>query len=184
MQRLLASFVLAAVVIFSLAAGLRPPTADAQRKATTAKTPASSLVALQRGTNVITSDQLRDYLFFIASDEMEGRDTPSRGLDTTAKFLAMNLSRWGLKPAGDNGTFFQNIALYRDVIDKTQTRAQFNGQTLSLGEDYIPLSRPVDIGSAPLVFAGNGWFIKSKNIDAYKGLDARGKIAVVFGPPD
>jgi hypothetical protein len=42
---------------------------------------------------------------------MEGRDTPSRGLELTAKFLALNLSRWGLKPAGDNGTFFQRIPL-------------------------------------------------------------------------
>ena len=49
----------------------------------------------------ITAAQMRDYLTFIASDEMEGRDTPSRGLDTTAKFIAMNLSRWGFKPAGD-----------------------------------------------------------------------------------
>jgi len=41
--------------------------------------------------------QMRAYLSFIASDEMEGRDTPSRGLDTTAKFIAMNLTRWGFK---------------------------------------------------------------------------------------
>ena len=59
----------------------------------------------------VTAKQLSDYLYFVASDEMEGRDTPSRGLDTTAKFIAMNLSRWGFKPAGDNGTFFQKIPL-------------------------------------------------------------------------
>ena len=59
----------------------------------------------------VTAKQMSDYLYFVASDEMEGRDTPSRGLDTTAKFIAMNLSRWGFKPAGDNGTFFQKIRL-------------------------------------------------------------------------
>ena len=59
----------------------------------------------------VTAKQLSDYLYFVASDEMEGRDTPSRGLDTTAKFIAMNLSRWGFKPAGDDGTFFQRIPL-------------------------------------------------------------------------
>ena len=59
----------------------------------------------------VTAKQLSDYLYFVASDEMEGRDTPSRGLDTTAKFIAMNLSRWGFKPAGDDGTFFQKIPL-------------------------------------------------------------------------
>ena len=115
---------------------------------------------------------------------MEGRDTPSRGLDTTAQFLAMNLSRWGFKPAGDDGSYFQKIALSRDVIDKAETRVQFNSQTLALGDDYIPFARPADLPATQLVFAGNGWFVKSKNIDAYKGIDAKGKIAVIFAPPN
>src|ERR1044071_392440 len=107
------------------------PMTLAQRSATpnVKATPAS--LAAQRGADTITAAQLKDYLSFIASDEMEGRDTPSRGLDTTAKFLAMNLSRWGFKPAGDDGSYFQKIALSRDVIDKTETRAQLNHQTLA-----------------------------------------------------
>jgi Zn-dependent M28 family amino/carboxypeptidase len=96
----------------------------------------------------------------------------------------MNMSRWGLKPAGDDGTFFQKIALSRTAVDKTETRAQMNNQTLALGDDYIPLARTADVPASQLVFAGTGWFIKSKNIDAYKGIDAKGKIAIVFSPPD
>src|ERR671910_46953 len=65
----------------------------------------------------ITADQLKNYLYFVASDAMEGRDTPSRGLDITAEFLKMNLSRWGFKPAGDNGTFFQKMELTVESID-------------------------------------------------------------------
>ena len=38
-----------------------------------------------RGASDITAAQLEDYLTFISSDEMEGRDTPSRGLDITAR---------------------------------------------------------------------------------------------------
>lgn len=184
MQRLLVTIVLTSVLVFSFSAVLPPPIADAQRNAKNPKIATPASVASQRGANTITSSQLRDYLAFVASDEMEGRDTPSRGLDTTARFLAMNLSRWGLKPAGEEGTFFQKISLRKDVIDKAETRVQFNGQSLILGEDYLPLSRPVDLGLTPLVFAGNGWFIKSRNIDAYRGVDAKGKIAVIFGPPE
>jgi len=136
-------------------------------------------VASQRGAEQITVAQIRDYLTFIASDEMEGRDTPSRGLDLTAKFLAMNLARWGLKPAGDDGTFFQKIALRRDLVNKEQTRVLLNDQNLAFGEDYIALPINADV-RGQLVFAGNGWFIKSKNMDAYKGIDAKGKIAVIF----
>jgi hypothetical protein len=125
---------------------------------------------------------MRAFLTFIASDEMEGRDTPSRGLDTTAKFIAMNLSRWGFKPAGDDGTYFQRIALRRNLADAAQTRADFNSQSLTIGDDYIP-SAAGGSANGGLVFAGNGWFLKSKEVDAYKGIDAKGKIAVVFGSP-
>src|SRR5437763_16936696 len=79
----------------------------------------------------VTADQLRNYLYFVASDEMEGRDTPSRGLDTTAKFIGMNLNRWGFKPAGDDGTFYQHIDLLRYKINPGTTSATIGGQQLA-----------------------------------------------------
>ncbi|MDQ1728201.1 MAG: hypothetical protein QOD33_326 [Pyrinomonadaceae bacterium] len=170
--------VLTSLVVFSFLTAPLAARTVVQRKPKAA--PVS--LASQRGVDTINAAQLKDYLSFIAADEMEGRDTPSRGLDTTAKFLALNLSRWGLKPAGDAGSYFQKIALSREVIDKTETRAQLNQQTLTLGEDYIPYARPAEIADTALVFAGNGWLVKSKNIDAYKDIDARGKIAIIFGP--
>ena len=63
------------------------------------------------GDSIITSSRLKAHLEFIASDEMEGRDTPSRGLDTATLYIATQLKLWGAKPAGDNGTFFQTIDL-------------------------------------------------------------------------
>lgn len=81
----------------------------------------------------ITAEQLKDYLDFIASDELEGRDTPSRGLDIAAKFIALNLSRWGLKPMGDQAGgdqrgYFQRIPLRRYRIDAAQTSLKLNDQ--------------------------------------------------------
>jgi len=182
MRKTVTTLLLAGFLAFvvSLPSSITPGLA--QRKSNVAAKVAPASLATQRGVDTISATQLRDYLSFIASDEMEGRDTPSRGLDTTARFLAMNLSHWGLKPAGDDGSYFQKISLSRDIIDKAETRAQFNDQPLVLGEDYIPVARPADIPATQLVFAGNGWFVKSKNIDAYRGLDARGKIAVIFAP--
>ena len=176
MKRLFVVFLLTAVLAMPL------PSMLAQRKGKP-KASAPVSVATQRGVDGITADQMRAFLTFIASDEMEGRDTPSRGLDTTAKFIAMNLSRWGFKPAGDSGTYFQRIGLRRDRVDTAQTRAEFNGQGLALGDDYLPSSNTAN-ASGQLVFAGNGWFIKAKSIDAYKDVDAKGKIAVVFGTPN
>lgn len=165
-------------LVLLLALSFALPTTFAQRKAGKAPTPAATATA--RGVDTISAAQLRNYLSFIASDEMEGRDTPSRGLDTTAKFIAMNLERWGFKPAGDDGTFFQKIALRRDQIDAAHTSAEVNGQKFNLGDDF--LTNPVSTTlTGPLVYVGRGWIIKSKNIDDYKGIDVKGKIMVVLG---
>ncbi len=128
----------------------------------------------------ITAAQLRDYLGFIASDELEGRDTPSRGLDTAAKYLASHLSRWGLKPAGDGNSYFQRIALSRKKLDAVQTRAELNGQVLRYGEDFLAASVP-GTASGPLVYVGHGWVVKSRNINAYAGVDVKDKILIVSG---
>lgn len=138
--------------------------------------PASSRQSAEK----ITAAQLRDYLYFVASDEMEGRDTPSRGLDTVAKFLAMNLSRWGLKPAGDNGTYFQKINLRRSRLDPAKTQAEISGHKYTLGEDFFASLNP-GTASGQVVYVGHGWVIKNKNIDAYRGVDIKDKIVVFYG---
>ena len=175
MRKFLSVLILTSVLVL--------PFSPATAQRTSSRTRAAATTTTQRGVDMINAAQMRDYLSFIASDEMEGRDTPSRGLDITAKFLAMNLALWGLKPAGDNGTYFQKIALRRDGVDKEQTSATYNNQPLTLGDDYIPVGRGGEASGA-LVFAGNGWFFKAKDVDAYKGIDAKGKIAVIFTPPD
>jgi hypothetical protein len=95
----------------------------------------------------------------------------------------MNLSRWGFKPAGDNGTFFQRIDLRRNRADTGQTKVEYNGRALTAGTDFLPAGGS-GTASGSLVFAGNGWFIKSKEIDAYKDIDPTGKIAVIVGTPN
>ena len=176
MRRFLTALVLTSLLVVTIPATYAQRTSEKSRKAAVS-------VATQRGVDTIAAAQLKDYLTFIASDEMEGRDTPSRGLDTTAKFLAMNLTRWGFKPAGDNGTFLQRIDLRRDRIDGGQSKVDYNGRVLTTGSDYLPVGGSGNV-SGGLVFAGNGWFIKSKGIDAYKGIDATGKIAIIFGTPN
>src|SRR5215475_3818270 len=167
MRRFLTALVLASALVTGL------PVNYAQRASTKSKK-TSVAVTAQRGVDTIAADQMRDYLTFIASDEMEGRDTPSRGLDTTAKFLAMNLTRWGFKPAGDEGTFFQRIELRRNRADGGQSKVEYSGRALTNGVDFLPAGGSGNV-SGSLVFAGNGWFIKSKEIDSYKDIDPAGK---------
>jgi hypothetical protein len=168
-------------LVILLALSFALPTTFAQRKAgrTPAATSAARTIAA-RGVDTISAAQLKNYLSFIASDEMEGRDTPSRGLDTTAKFIAMNLERWGFKPAGDDGTFFQRIALRRDQLDPAKSSAEINGQKFNFGDDFLPNAVAATL-TGPLVYVGRGWIVQSKNIDDYKGIEVKGKIMIVLG---
>ena len=130
---------------------------------------------------------MKTYLTFVASDEMEGRDTPSRGLDITAMYIASHLERWGLKPGGDNGGWFQKIPLIKPRIDTSQCAFNLSGKDLVYGEDFICEQASGDV-SGKLVYGGSGWYAKSNKLDAYAGLNVKGKIVVLnqgyrFAPP-
>lgn len=128
---------------------------------------------------MITEAQLRDYLEFIASDELEGRDTPSRGLDIAAKFIAVHLSRWGVEPAGDDGTYFQKIEMKQSRVLPSETLAIINGTKYTYGEDFIVNGESTDIDAA-LCFASHGWYIPSKGVNPYEKLDIRDKFIIVY----
>jgi Zn-dependent M28 family amino/carboxypeptidase len=159
------------------------PAAYGQRKGE--KQSAAAPPPSHGNADFISAQQLKDYLAFIASDEMEGRDTPSRGLDIAAKFIATHMARWGLKPAGDDGSYFQRIALTQKKIDPALSSLEINGQRFNYGEDFLAAGLQGGGVSGRLVYAGHGWVIKSKNIDAFKGLDVKDKIVILTGvrPP-
>lgn len=148
--------------------------------AQTRNRPAAAATAPRFGnTDGITAAQLRNFLEFIASDELEGRDTPSRGLDIAALFIASHLKAWGLKPGGDDGTFFQKVPLKRNRIDPAATSLELNGQTFSYGDDFLANYIPGNVPASKIVYVGHGWVVKSKNVNAYDGIDVKDKIVVV-----
>jgi hypothetical protein len=130
-------------------------------------------------TDGVTAAQLKEHLTFIASDELEGRDTPSRGLDIAAMYIAQHLGSWGIKPAGDGGTYFQKFPLRRAKVDVDNSRVNINGQSFAYGADFLTSLVASNISGAGVVFAGNGWVVKSKNINPYQGIDVKDKIVVV-----
>jgi Zn-dependent M28 family amino/carboxypeptidase len=64
-----------------------------------------------RGEAVITEALIRRHIDVIADDSMLGRNTPSRGLELTAAYVAAQFKRLGLKTGGDSGTFIQRYPL-------------------------------------------------------------------------
>jgi hypothetical protein len=139
--------------------------------------------AVRAAADRITADQLSRDLNFFASDELLGRNTPSPGYDKAAEYIAARLRKAGLKPLGDDGTFFQRYVMRESRVDTAAAYLEVNGQKLAFGDHFVlrsfagPLTGPL-----PLVYAGHGWVVPDRNIDPYAGLDVKGKIVVAHGP--
>jgi hypothetical protein len=88
-------FVIAVILVFDTS--VHRVVADPPAVST--KLSADQAAAIDR----ITSDSLRGHLSFLASDLLEGRDTPSRGLDLAAEYIAAQFRRAGLEAIGDDG---------------------------------------------------------------------------------
>ncbi len=78
-------------------------------------------------------DELKVYEYFLASDQLEGRNLPSRGYDVAALYVASHLKEWGLKPGGSTaGTdgplqpYFQPIELASTQVDAANMRLSLN----------------------------------------------------------
>jgi hypothetical protein len=87
---------LAASLAFLALAGL---TGAPQSKKAASKASAAAPVTFGNA-DAISEDELKIYLYFLSSDQLEGRNLPSRGYDTAALYVASHLAEWGLKPGG------------------------------------------------------------------------------------
>ena len=101
MRRTLISTSLVAVLSFTVFLTVRKADSAPQSKSKAAK--AAKAVAAAAGygnADAITEEEMKIYDYFLASDQLEGRNLPSRGYDTAALYVASHLAEWGLKPGG------------------------------------------------------------------------------------
>ena len=134
----------------------------------------------------ITANDLRTRLYQISDDSMHGRRIGEIGNHVVTDYVAREFKRLGLKPAGDNGTYFQELAFGPLVFDSTKSRLVAAGMPLAQKTEWIPavptatngISDRMDLRDAPTVFAGR-WG------DTLTPLDpaiVRGKVAVFAAP--
>src|ERR1700733_1469468 len=76
----------------------------------------SGSTTLQLITNRLTANDLKADVSFLASDALQGRGTPSPGLEIAAEYIAAQFRRAGLEPAGDDGYF--QTASYVNITPK------------------------------------------------------------------
>lgn len=132
--------------------------------------------------------EIESNLTFLASDEVEGREAGTRGEKIASDYIALMLERYGVKPFGDQGTYFQNFYMM-NVFSDGSHEVVFSGndgkksQTLSWRSDYVRNNLNWKSGqySGEIVFAGYGIEAKEEyQYSNYEGVDVKGKFALVY----
>jgi Zn-dependent M28 family amino/carboxypeptidase len=135
----------------------------------------------------VDTQQMSKIARVLASDEFEGRAPGTPGEDKTIPYLIGQFKAAGLEPAGENGGWVQTVPMIH-----TQLKAPVNvsiaqgGQSVPLNfpdDVYLGTVRPVDrvrIENAPMVFVGYGVTAPERGWDDFKGVDLRGKVAVML----
>jgi len=137
---------------------------------------------LAPGYETIREDTLRADLTFLASDALQGRMSLQPGDETAIQWIASEFAKAGLRPAA-NGSFLQPVALIEYRPDRGQnfvslTRSGKETQW-KFPEVLGGYRQDVDL-TAQVVFAGFGITAPELGYDDYAGLDAKGKIVLVF----
>jgi Zn-dependent M28 family amino/carboxypeptidase len=135
----------------------------------------------------IDPQKIREHVKLLSSDALEGRGTGQKGGDDAANYIAAEFKKYGLKPAGENGTYFQNVPMVgvKTSADTTFTLVPDNGESLPLKilDDFVTTNEQqtasVDI-DAPIVFVGYGIAAPEYQWDDYKGYNLKGKVALLF----
>src|SRR6202162_1923488 len=135
----------------------------------------------------LQKEPFRAHMAFLADDLLEGRGTGKRGHEVAARYVAAQFEALALKPAGQDGTYYQRVPLREITIEPdkcavTITEKGFASQ-LKWGDDFImrgsAVSPDVSI-EAPVVFVGYGVRTPDGKYDDYAGGGGKGKIVAAL----
>ncbi|RPI21163.1 MAG: M28 family peptidase [Acidobacteria bacterium] len=168
-----------------------------QFSSTTSSKPAGGAEAtsgiVEKTRPAISIEDLRLHVTALASEEMAGRLTGTKGEALATAYVADVFKGLGLVPAGQNGTFFQEFEFTAGVSPGPKNRLTLSnekqpasGPAPKLDADWRPLglSKTGDFGPAPVVFAGYGMVAPASEgneaYDSFAGLDLKDKWVLVF----
>jgi len=145
--------------------------------------PGMAITAMQK----INPERIRAHVRFLSHDLLEGRGTGQRGGDIAAEYIATQFALYGLKPAGDNGTYMQKVPLV-GVTTLPETTFSFvpeRGPATDLKplDDYVAFDEtqePQSDVDAQIVYVGYGIVAPEYRWDDYKGVDVRGKVLLML----
>jgi Zn-dependent M28 family amino/carboxypeptidase len=142
----------------------------------------------QQAMASINPERIRAHVKFLASDLLEGRGTGQRGGDIAAEYIATEFALYGLKPAGDDGSYLQKVPMVG--IATLDDGATFelvpqHGSPLNLKNrvDYIAMDETGKTDNtidAPIIWIGYGIDAPEFKWNDYAGVDVKGKILLML----
>ena len=132
----------------------------------------------------VTFDEMAalSYIKALACDGMQGRKSGQPGAVMAEEYIVSKLKEWGLEPAGDNGTYFQNFTIeHRNIAEgvKLEIITEKARRDFYYREDWR-VQRFSGSGhfTAELVFVGYGIHAPEKEYDDYAGVNVKGKLVL------
>ena len=131
--------------------------------------------------------RLRAHIEFLADDRLRGRQPGSDGYDIAANYVASQFLQMGLLPAGDNGSFFQQVPLRQALLEPGSAEMMISrdGESTKLAFIEQFFMRP-SLGfnssrlETELVFVGYGIEAPELGYNDFDGVDVEGKVVVSF----
>ena len=171
------------VSVLVWAEGGAAPAPAAKRDAVSVRLPSAAFAALE----TIDPEHIRWHVRYLSHDLLEGRGTGQRGGDIAAEYMATQFAEYGLKPAGDNGSYLQKVPLV-GITTLPETHyallpKQGSAMHLKLLDEYVAFDQTQQAQSdvdAEIVYVGYGIEAPEYNWDDYKGMDVRGKVLLML----
>src|SRR4051794_26924432 len=167
---------------------LRWPTLVLALVALLARVPAPAAEKAAKTRAELAEERMARDIFFLASDELEGRGPTTRGINKAADYIAREFNKAGLAPGGQDGTYFQPFTIPGAPLQRPASLSLRGplGQEVALRQGFQ--FHPMGLASAgasndvPVVFAGYGISADSRDFhyDDYRDLDVAGKVVVVL----
>jgi hypothetical protein len=135
----------------------------------------------QPTTPAISVNDLMTRVYLFADDSMQGREAGYPGAMKGTAYIAAELRRLGLRPAGENGTYFQNVPFISRTLD-SQTTIVSKGATLAAYKDFVVIpfrgALPRAIDGSQVVYGG----VLGDTVNALTAEQAQGKFVIVRNP--
>ena len=146
-----------------------------------------SASAASPGLALIKSGDLKEWLSYIASDELQGRATYSAGLGIAAAYIEDHLRAWGVKPAGDGGSYLQTVSVLGVTsTSRSSVTVQIGGESRTFKDgDGVTFPKysggPRRFTLSRVEFVGYGLDAPAINHTDLRGKDLQGAGVVWLG---